>query len=194
MKQPNGFSEHYIDNEQFKIALSEYADSRKEALSLGLPTPPVSNYIAECFLKIARGLGTKHNFRNYSYLDDMIQDAVFTCLKNVKSFDPSRGTSPFSYFTQCVWYAFLGTIKMEKRKEQLKRDLFFRGDCDTYSTQVADEGGEFQLSYVEYLKSLGTDTTAYEPIGVKKKKKFDDKLTNISCLYEQQDVSQKEEV
>lgn len=176
--------EHYIDNAQFKVALKEYSQKCRQAAAANLPLPPVDNYIAGCFLKIAKGLGTKHNFRNYSYLDDMIQDAVFTCLKNVKSFDPDRGTSPFQYFTQCVFFAFLGTIKAEKRKEQLKRDMFFRGDCDTYSVSVADEGGEFQLQYVEFIKSLGSDTDAYETVELKKKKKFDLKHTNISCLYE----------
>ena len=183
-------SEHYIDNEAFKVALKEYAEQRKVTIQNNLPEPQVSNYIAMCFLKIAKGVGTKHNFRNYSYLDDMIQDAVFTCLKNIKSFDPDRGTSPFSYFTQCVWYAFLGTIKAEKRKEQLKRDMFFRGDCETYSVSVADEGGEFQLSYVEFIKSHNTDTAAYETTEKKKKKKFDLKHTNISCLYEDSEDSE----
>lgn len=65
-------SEHYIDNEAFKVALKEYAEQRKVTIQNNLPEPQVSNYIAMCFLKIAKGVGTKHNFRNYSYLDDMI--------------------------------------------------------------------------------------------------------------------------
>jgi DNA-directed RNA polymerase specialized sigma subunit len=132
-------------------------------------------------MKIAKGLGSKFNFRNYSYLDDMISDAVFTCLKNIDCFDASRGTSAFAYFTQCVYFSFLGSIKNEKKKEQLKRDMFFKGDYDTFD--LASEDEEFQLSYNEFIKSLGTDTTPYESDGQKKKKKFESKKSGLDTLF-----------
>lgn len=173
--------DHYVNNSELKEALIEYARLRDEALAAGKEKPPVQNYVASCFLKIARGLGSKHNFRNYSYLDDMISDAVYTCLKNIDCFDASRGTSAFAYFTQCVYFSFLGSIKDEKKKEQTKRDLFFKGDYDTFDMNSEDE--DFQMSYTEFMKSLGTDTTPYESDELKKRKKFEAKKTQLDTLY-----------
>lgn len=173
--------QHYVDNAKFKEALIEYHTAKLAAEAAGTEKPQVQNYIADCFMRIAKGLGSKFNFRNYSYLDDMISDAVFTCLKNIDCFDPTRGTSAFAYFTQCVYFSFLGSIKGEKKKEQLKRDLFFKGDYDSFDMNGEDE--EFQMSYNEFIRSLGTDTTPYENEAKKKKKKFDEKKTNIDTLF-----------
>ena len=173
--------EHYVNNAEFKEALLAYAKERDDALAAGKEKPQVQNYIAACFMKIAKGLGSKHNFRNYSYLDDMISDAVFTCLKNIDCFDASRGTSAFAYFTQCVWFSFLGQIKDEKKKEQTKRDLFFKGDFDTFDMGSEDE--EFQMSYTEYMRSLGTDTTPYESKEQNKRKKFEAKKSGLDTLF-----------
>lgn len=173
--------DHYVNNIDLKAALQEYATERDAALAAGMPKPQVQNYIAQCFLKIAKGLGSKYNFRNYSYLDDMISYAVFTCLKNIDCFDASRGTSAFAYFTQCVYFSFLGSIKDEKKKEMIKREIFFKGDYDTFDLGSEDE--EFQMSYTEFMKSLGTDTTPYEQNETKKRKKFEAKKSGLDTLF-----------
>ena len=143
MTTPNNQS-HYINNQEFHKALTEYCEVRNAALAAGKESPQVSNYIGECFLKIARGLGQKHNFRHYSYLNDMISNAVITCLKNMNSFDVSRGTSAFSYFTQTIFFSFLGTIKMEKQEESKRRHLFMQGNIDTFSS---GEDEDFVIAY-----------------------------------------------
>ena len=38
--------------------------------------PDVTNYIGECFLKIANHLSYRPNFINYTYRDDMISDGM----------------------------------------------------------------------------------------------------------------------
>jgi len=63
---------HYINNAEFHAALTKYAEERKEALAAGKESPRIPEYVGECFLKIAAGLAQKHNFRNYSYIRDMI--------------------------------------------------------------------------------------------------------------------------
>lgn len=173
--------DHYVNNQEFKAALLDYAAQKEAAIAAGLPKPQVQNYIAACFMKIAKGLGSKYNFRNYSYLDDMVSDAVFTCLKNIDCFDPNRGTSAFAYFTQCVYFSFLGSIKDEKKKEMIKREIFFKGDYDTFDVGAEDE--DFRMSYTEFMSSLGTDTTPYESDASKKKKKFEAKKSGLDTLF-----------
>ncbi len=173
--------DHYVNNAIFKEELVKYYHARKAAETTGTEEPPIPDYIGLCFLKIARGLGNKHNFRNYSYLKDMISEAVIVCLKNVRSYDVTRDTSAFSYFTQCIFFSFLATIKKEKNEEKTKRDLFFRGEYDTYAHAGADT--EFQLSYTEFLQSLGTDSDAYESTASKKRVRFEKKVSPLDVLF-----------
>lgn len=151
--------DHYVNNAEFKIALQEHAAKCAAARENGLPLPQISNYIGDCFLKIANGLASKYNFRNYSYIRDMVSDAVFICVKNIECFDVNKGTSAFAYFTQCVYWSFLGSIKKEKKEELKKREMFFKGEYDSFST--SEEDSEFQMSYTEFIKGMGTNTETY---------------------------------
>ena len=65
-------SEHYVDNKQFLQAMIEYKKSCVLAESKNEQKPPVSNYIGECFLKIANHLSYRPNFINYTYKEEMI--------------------------------------------------------------------------------------------------------------------------
>ena len=49
-------SEHYVDNKKFLQAMIEYRESCSSAETNGTEKPPVTNYIGECFLKIANHL------------------------------------------------------------------------------------------------------------------------------------------
>ena len=50
---PKKRSEHYVNNKMFYAALVEYNKDIKKAKENNLPKPRVSNYIGDCFLKIA---------------------------------------------------------------------------------------------------------------------------------------------
>ena len=53
-------------------------------------TKLVTNYIGECFLKIANHLSYRPNFINYTYRDDMISDGIENCLQYLDNFDPQN--------------------------------------------------------------------------------------------------------
>ena len=57
-------SEHYVNNKEFLEALIVFKQQCKEAAENGDPRPRISNYIGECFLKIATHLSYKPNFVN----------------------------------------------------------------------------------------------------------------------------------
>ena len=56
--------------------MKEWKERCKELEELGDPQPPVTNYIGECFLKIANHLSYRPNFINYTYRDEMISDGI----------------------------------------------------------------------------------------------------------------------
>jgi hypothetical protein len=145
---------HYIDNTQFYEALVEY---RKLCDANPDETPQVPEYIGYCIIKIAEGLAKRPNFSGYSWRDEMIGDAIETCLKYVKSFDPERSKSPFGYFTTTCWYSFIGRITAEKKQGKIKRALVSSAGFDTFSLQGQDEDGEFTVQINEFIQGLGED-------------------------------------
>ena len=69
---------HYVDNKKFLQAMKEYKQECIDAEETD-DVPVISNYIGECFLKIAQGLSYRPNFINYTYRDEMIADGIENC-------------------------------------------------------------------------------------------------------------------
>ena len=78
---PRKRSEHYVNNKEFLAAIVAYKNSVSEAELLGKPKPRITNYLGECFLKIATHLSYKPNFVNYMFKDDMICDGIENCVQ-----------------------------------------------------------------------------------------------------------------
>lgn len=129
---------HYVDNKKFYEALVEYKQSIEDAKANGQPKPMVSNYIGECFLKIATHLSYKANFINYTYKDDMISDGIENCLTAVEKFDPARSTNPFAYYTQIIYFAFIRRIQKEKKQQATKYKMLENVDIDQIISQAED--------------------------------------------------------
>ena len=81
-------SEHYVNNKEFLAALIAYRDSVELAQIRGEPKPRITNYLGDCFLKIATHLSFKPNFVNYMFKDDMICDGIENCVQYIHNFDP----------------------------------------------------------------------------------------------------------
>ena len=55
LKKPKA-KPHYVDNKKFLVAMVEYKEKCRVAEEKGKTKPDVTNYIGECFLKIANHL------------------------------------------------------------------------------------------------------------------------------------------
>ena len=116
-------SEHYVNNKEFLAAIVAYKLDILEAEKLGKPKPRITNYLGECFLKIATHLSYKPNFVNYMFKDDMVCDGIENCVQYINNFDPDKSKNPFAYFTQIIHYAFLRRIQREKRQLEIKNKI-----------------------------------------------------------------------
>ena len=142
---------HYVDNKKFYEALVEYRKKVLEAKENNLEKPRVTEYVGECFLKIATHLSYKANFINYTFKDDMISDGIENCLTAVEKFDPERGMNPFAYFTQITFFAFVRRIQKEKKQQATKYKLLENIDID--SILAHSEGNEeFANSLLEMVR------------------------------------------
>ena len=133
-------SEHYVNNKEFLAAIVAYKLDILEAEKLGNPKPRITNYLGECFLKIATHLSYKPNFVNYMFKDDMVCDGIENCVQYINNFDPDKSKNPFAYFTQIIHYAFLRRIQKEKKQLDLKQKIIERSGFDEVMT--ADQDGK----------------------------------------------------
>ena len=155
---------HYVNNAQFLEAMKEWKERCKEAEELGDPQPPVTNYIGECFLKIANHLSYRPNFINYTYRDEMISDGIENCLQYASNFNPEKSKNPFAYFTQIIYYAFIRRIQKEKKQQHVKHKII-----ENMNVDIMMDGEDMdQSAYVDYLqKNFLPAEAVYKP---KKKK------------------------
>ncbi len=123
-------SEHYVNNKELLAALIDYRAEVAVAKAKDLPKPRISNYLGECFLKIATHLSYKPNFVNYMFRDDMISDGIENCVQYIHNFDPEKSRNPFAYFTQIIHYAFLRRIQKEKKQLDIKTKIIERTGFD----------------------------------------------------------------
>ena len=141
--------EHYVDNKKFLAELIIYREQITEAEEAGDPKPRVSNYIGECFLKIATHLSYRPNFINYMYREDMIGDGIENCIQDIHNFAPEKSKNPFAYFTQIVYYAYLRRIAKEKRQQSIREKILERKGYE----EVFHTDGNENSADMNYIKS-----------------------------------------
>ena len=127
---PRKKSEHYVNNKELLQALIVYREKVADAKEKDLPKPRITNYLGECFLKIATHLSYKPNFVNYMFREDMISDGIENCVQYIHNFDPEKSRNPFAYFTQIIHYAFLRRIQKEKEQLDIKTKIIERSGFD----------------------------------------------------------------
>ena len=133
-------TEYYVNNKELLEAMTSYRERVIYAKEHDKPKPRVSNYVGDCFLKIATHLSYKPNFVNYPFREDMICDGIENCLQYIDNFDPEKSKNPFAYFTQIIYYAFLRRIQKEKKQLEIKQKILDHSDASTVM-QIDDSGG-----------------------------------------------------
>lgn len=142
---------HYVNNAEFTVALSEYADSCREAASNDLPEPRMSNYIGECIMKMANRLASSPRFRNYSYREEMVGNAIIAAVKYSKNFNGAKYNNAFAYVTQILFSHMIQTIKKEKKIYKTNMELIanaqlgimgneeFENEANEHARFIADQ-------------------------------------------------------
>lgn len=80
----------YIDNDKLTKAIIAYNIRHADRMEKGLKQEIMPDIIGHAILKIAHGIGSKHNFRNYTYHDEMVDDAIVQAVYSVTKFDMNK--------------------------------------------------------------------------------------------------------
>ena len=175
---------HYVDNQKFLEEMIVYKGKCKDAKSRGELEPQISEYVGECFMKIAQRLSFRPNFINYAFREDMISDGIENCVQYIHNFNPARSDNPFAYFTQIIYYAFIRRIEKEKKQLYIKyKTMDMRGTLDENVTlskhDTADGHGDAPMT-VDQKANMYDFIATFE--SKKKKRKVQKKKSTTSTL------------
>mgnify|MGYP006247891479 CR=1 FL=1 len=136
-------SAHYVNNKEFTAELDKYSRKCRDLMAKEKDRPVMSRYLGECIIKMANRLSLRPNFVNYSYRDEMVQDAILAAIKYAYRFDGDRFNNGFAFVTQILFSHMVQRIKKEKKKymldlkliQQAEQTMFLHGE---FSSQLDD--------------------------------------------------------
>lgn len=158
--------EYYVDNKEFLKLMKNYHEQKKTNDDAEVPEQAIVNIMNICYR-----LANSPNFANYTYKNEMINDAIENCFRYIDNFDPNMSENPFGYFTQIAYFAFVRRIEIEKKQFKIKGKVaYYLGVSEdkVNDVQEHDEEEEFDNSYVEWLQKYYIDYEAQKKTNEKK--------------------------
>lgn len=182
---PVNKSRHYIDDDELTKILTEWSLASKQSVLEGQARLPLPDYVAIAIMDMADAMGKRHNFANYSYIDDMKSEAILHCVKYIHNFNPTKKSdkkgkvSAFGYINMIIWRCFTHMIVEEKQEQYFKYKSFeIMGGMDAFqdddmkeasggnmstdeggSPNIGILGGDFMDKIAEYESKYGNGQT-----------------------------------
>lgn len=100
----------YIDNESLLKELRIYKE--KEI---------ITEELGNMLLTLAQRYSNSGSFVSYTWKDDMVNEAILTCLKYMYNIDTDlENSNPLSYFKITIYRSFLSYIARQKKHSKIK--------------------------------------------------------------------------
>ncbi len=98
---------NYVNNADFYNRIVEWKKSGDDK---------IPEDIAATILAICQHLAKSGKFAGYSWIEAMVGDAILSCIKFCRNFDPEKSKNPFAFYTQIAYNSFIKRIQMEKQR------------------------------------------------------------------------------
>lgn len=146
---------HYImyEGDLIEVARSHWRGNLENG-EYSLTKGRITNELGKMFIKLAEEISHKPNYRNYTYLDEMMGDARIQLVKNALLFKesilyravkPAVQLNPFAYYTSFVNNAFRSVLNSEKNVRNIRDDLLeLHGFNPSHTRQI-----EIEISMLE---------------------------------------------
>jgi len=110
----------------------------------------MSQELGKMLLLVANKYSSKGNFAGYTWRQDMVSEAIFTCVKYLKNFNPEKSTNAFAYVTQIIKNSFIVYINEQKKHSKIK-DMCYKG-YETYKEEnTKDMMSDISLNYTDIM-------------------------------------------
>jgi hypothetical protein len=116
----------------------------------------------------------------------MILDGIENCMQCINSFDPTKSSNPFSYFTQVIYFAFLRRIAKEKKQSYIRGKIIQEMAFESFEIQDHDDDVEFKNAYTAFIQTHSTFDDSF--IKKKEKDKEKKKKQSLENFFEGADV------
>ena len=94
---------------------------------------------------------------SYALRDDFKQEGLITAFKAIEKFDPSKKSSPFSYFYKVISIAFLYWLRREKQKKDARPAVC---SIEKLENTLTDDRSDIETQYED--KYIEIDGKTYE--------------------------------
>ena len=161
-------TKNYIDNKEFLAEIIVWREKYAENNDLR-----ISDSIAKKLLLICTRITYRPNFRNYTYREEMAEDALENSIRYFKTFDPAKSNNPFAYFSSVAMMACVARINKEKRQMAIKAKYIQGMAVDDVPMAYGEDTDNLRDSTIEMKEYLTSyydfDIAGYEQ-GIKDKK------------------------
>lgn len=159
-KAPKDAKAGYVNNKELQAAFVIYWEKKKAAIAAGLPNPPLSETIGKAILDIANRRTYSKNFIGYtqSWKEEMVDDAIETCVRYAHNYNPEKYNNPFAYITQLVTNSIIQRIKIEKAHTYIKYKSF---DLSGGFNAIADEHSDIDGIHIDETTEMYRDYLTY---------------------------------
>ena len=129
-------SRYYVTNKELLPEIIEFKKTGKMSGELG-----------RMLLAIATNYSSKGSFAGYTWREDMVSDALLTCVKYLHNFDPDKQKypNPFAYITMICHNAFVNYINKQKRHSKIK-DICYK------QSHLLEEENFYTVTAINYEK------------------------------------------
>jgi DNA-directed RNA polymerase specialized sigma subunit len=103
----------------------------------------MTDKLARMLQMLCARYGSRANFANYTYNEDMQAYAMCSLCKTWSAFNPEKSSNAFAFFTQCVKNSFIQYLKQEKRQRNIRDELLVEHGLNpsyTYQLENSSDG------------------------------------------------------
>jgi len=169
---------HYVDDKLLQQHLLEWQTARKTDPDLRVPEE-----VGEAIMKIANNFARRWNYYNYTWRDEMVGDAIETCCRYIKNYDPWKYKKPLNYITYICMNSFHQRIKKEKKQNALKYKHFVDNVYDENDSDMMREvDPEFYQNMLQKVHEYETSNAA--PKSVRKEAEAREQQGGLSQYYD----------
>lgn len=158
------FKHYIVDNsgELIEVARSHWIGDLDDG-EFSLTAGRLTNELGKMFIKLAEHYSQRSNYRNYTYIDEMMGDARIQLVKNALLFNESiffdkkrerqvTQLNPFAYYTSFVNNAFRSVLNTEKQVRNIRDDLLeIHGFDPSFTRQI-----EMEMKMLERKQNRGS--------------------------------------
>lgn len=110
----------------------------------------ITSKLAEMFMMIVNRYSQKHNWRRYTYLNEMKGQSLLHLVHMGLSFNEHKSDNPFSYYTQSITNSFVRVLNEEKEHQDLRDDLMEEYGHNPSMTRQLENDEEIRLNRDSY--------------------------------------------